>query len=213
MIHRYEFVCMEAHLRAGIAIYNAGYYHAAHDAWEEYWLDLPAGDDRDFLQGLIQFTAAVYHVQNENAEGARGLAESAREYLDGLGTEFRGVELDGARTYLGAVESSPLSAGNPAALTHEGKKLGLTDLGFGGTVVAAEVLAEELGYDQETVEQGIAYARTDLGDGEESSQFVTLIFDFVRDDDHRAMVARRLGEHVERRAQRESDVDGLFGGQ
>jgi hypothetical protein len=204
---------MEAHLRAGVAIYNAGYYHAAHDAWEEYWLDLPAGEDRDFLQGLIQFTAAVYHVRNGNAEGARGLAESAREYLDGLGTEFHGVELDGVRTYLGAVESAPLDSGNPAPLTHEGKKLALTDLGFDATAVAAGVLAEELGYDEETVERGIAYARADLDDGDESSQFVTFVFDFVRDEDHRPMVARRLGEHVQRRSRREGDVDGLFGGQ
>ena len=26
---------MDAHLRAGVAIYNAGHYHAAHDAWED----------------------------------------------------------------------------------------------------------------------------------------------------------------------------------
>ncbi|MFB6301121.1 MAG: DUF309 domain-containing protein, partial [Halobacteriales archaeon] len=52
---------MDAHLRAGIAIYNAGGYHAAHDAWEDHWLDLESGtDDERFLHGLIQFTAAVH---------------------------------------------------------------------------------------------------------------------------------------------------------
>ena len=33
---------MRNRLRAGVAIYNDGYYHAAHDAWEERWLDLEA---------------------------------------------------------------------------------------------------------------------------------------------------------------------------
>ncbi|NIS31883.1 MAG: DUF309 domain-containing protein, partial [Actinobacteria bacterium] len=58
---------MDAHLRAGIAIYNAGGYHAAHDAWEDHWLELEAGtDDERFLHGLIQFTAAVHHAQGAN---------------------------------------------------------------------------------------------------------------------------------------------------
>ena len=46
---------MDAHLRAGAAIYNTGEFHAAHDAWEELWLDMDDGPDRDLLQGLIQF--------------------------------------------------------------------------------------------------------------------------------------------------------------
>ncbi|MFC6725607.1 DUF309 domain-containing protein, partial [Halobium palmae] len=36
---------MDDALRAGVAIYNAGDYHAAHDAWEDVWLDLPEGTD------------------------------------------------------------------------------------------------------------------------------------------------------------------------
>jgi len=40
---------METHLRAGIAIFNAGGYHTAHNAWEEYWLDLdPARKREDY---------------------------------------------------------------------------------------------------------------------------------------------------------------------
>ena len=69
---------MREHLRAGIAVYNAGEYHAAHDAWEDYWLDLERGtDDERLLHGLIQFTAAVHHAEERNWEGAVGLAESA----------------------------------------------------------------------------------------------------------------------------------------
>ena len=76
---------MNAHLRAGVAVYNAGRFHAAHDAWEEYWLGLESGaDDERFLHGLIQFTAVVYHATEDNWSGAQGLAESAREYLADL---------------------------------------------------------------------------------------------------------------------------------
>jgi hypothetical protein len=79
---------MEAHLRAGVAIYNAGGYHAAHDAWEDRWLDLEAGtDDERFLHGLIQFTAAVHHGRHGNWAGLQGLAESGAGYLEGLAAD------------------------------------------------------------------------------------------------------------------------------
>ncbi len=71
--------CVRDHLRAGVAIYNAGAYRAAHGAWESKWLSLDrGGDDERFLHGLIQFTAAVHHARDGNDSGAVGLARSAR---------------------------------------------------------------------------------------------------------------------------------------
>ena len=35
---------MRDHLRAGIAVFNAGDFHDAHDAWEDRWLDLESGN-------------------------------------------------------------------------------------------------------------------------------------------------------------------------
>lgn len=98
---------MDAALRAGIAVYNADYYHAAHDAWEAEWLDCEAGDDERFLQGLIQFTAAVHHAANRNWDGAVGLCDSASDYLDGLPTAYRGTNVDDVRAYLVALGSDP----------------------------------------------------------------------------------------------------------
>ena len=203
---------MDAHLRAGIAIYNAGRYHAAHDAWEAHWLDMPPGDDRDFLQGLIQFTAAVHHTTTENWEGARGLAESAQTYLAGLGSVYQDVALDPIRRYLAALERDPerVGATPPPSIEYDGRATDLESLDLPATGVAATVLAEELGYDEATIEQAVAYAREDVAGGEETSPFVTLVFDFVRDDEHRPIVAQRLAEHVERRQHRESDVENLF---
>jgi hypothetical protein len=204
---------MDAHLRAGIAIYNAGGYHAAHDAWEDHWLDLESGtDDERFLHGLIQFTAAVFHARNRNWSGATGLAESGRAYLAGLGDEYRGVDVAGVRTALDALAHDPerIERARPLPLTHGGKAILPTDLGFESTAVAAEVLAEEHGYDEERIERAVEYARADLDSGKTESPFVTLVFDFVREPDRRGIVAQRLGEHVQRRAHRESDVEGLF---
>ena len=204
---------MDAHLRAGIAIYNAGGYHAAHDAWEAHWLDLESGtDDERFLHGLIQFTAAVFHAHNGNWSGATGLADSARGYLDGLGDTYRGVDVAGVRSYLGALVADPelIERRPPLALTLDGTRILPTDLDFESTAIAADVLAEEHGYDEAVIADAIDYARADLADGKSESPFVTFLFDFVRDDEHRGIIAQRLGQRVQRRRSREADVEGLF---
>jgi hypothetical protein len=204
---------MEAHLRAGVAIYNAGRYHAAHDAWEDHWLDLESGtEDERFLHGLIQFTAAVFHATNDNDSGATGLAESAVDYLSGLPADYRGVNVGDVREFLADLARDPrlVEQRQPPRLTHEGRAVEPAALDFEATTVAAEVLAEEDGYDEETLARAVEYARADLADDRSASPFVSLLFDFVREPDRRGVVARRLGEHVDRRRSREEDVDGLF---
>jgi len=203
---------MEPHLRAGIAIYNAGGYHAAHDAWEDRWLGLEEGDDERFLHGLIQFTAAVYHARNRNWSGATGLADSAREYLASLDSDYRGVNVGDVRTYLGVLGRDPelVERRRPLPLCYRGERLVPADLGFEATCVAADVLAEEEGYDEETIERAIEYARADRDSEGTGSPFVTFLFDFVREPDRRGIVVQRLSEHVQRRQSREEDVSGLF---
>jgi hypothetical protein len=204
---------MDAHLRAGIAIYNAGGYHAAHDAWEDHWLDLDNGtDDEQFLHGLIQFTAAVFHARNHNWSGATGLADSAVAYLAGLPAGYRDVNVAAVRRYLTTLEADPafIERRHPLELTHDGTPLALTDLRFDATVVAAELLAEERGYDEDLIASARSYARVDIDDEVTSSPFVTLLFDFVREPEDRPIIVQRLSEHVQRRESRESDVSGLF---
>jgi len=204
---------MDVHLRAGIGIYNAGRYHAAHDAWEAHWLELESGtDDERFLHGLIQFTAAVHHARNRNWSGATGLANSAREYLTGLPATYRSVNVGAVRGYLDALGNDPelIERRQPLALTHDGTELGLSELGFEATCVAARVLAEGSGYDEALVETAVEYARADLEDEVASSAFVALLFDFVREPDDREIILQRLREHTERRRSRDEDVAGLF---
>jgi hypothetical protein len=201
---------MDAALRAGIALYDDGHHHAAHDAWEPTWLELERGsDDERFLHGLIQFTAVVYHARNRNWSGATKLARSAGEYLAGLPDEFRGVNVAAVRRWLAVFAADPerVERHRPLSLTHEGEPLSLTGLDFESTAVAAEVLAEELGYDEAVVADAVGYAREELDTAE--SRFLALVFDFVGDE-RRALVYDRLRRHVERRRQRDSDVEGLF---
>lgn len=203
---------MDSHLRAGVAIYNGGNFHAAHDAWEDYWLDLDAGDDERFLHGLIQFTAAVHHATRRNWTGATGLTDSAREYLAPLPTEYRGVNVGDVQDYLAALRADPecIERAPALSLTIEGEKLMLSDLDFEASAVVAEVFVEEDEYNESVLKRAVDYAREDLDAGRETSPFVTLVFDFARDAENRGIIYQRLTEHAERREARERDVEGLF---
>ncbi|WP_207586802.1 DUF309 domain-containing protein [Halomontanus rarus] len=204
---------MRDSLRAGIAIYNAGYYHAAHDAWEARWLECESGTpDERLLHGLIQFTAAVYHARNGNWEGAVGLAASAGDYLAGLPADSRDVALEPIQGFLETLATDPevIERRPPQPVAHEGTVPGLEELSLSATTIAAPILAEDLGFDEEPIERAIEYAEVDLEAGRDDSRFVSLVFDFVREEDHRGIVYQRLTGHVERRAAKERDVDGLF---
>ena len=203
---------MDAHLRAGVAIYNAGRFHAAHDAWEDHWLELDSGTaDEQFLHGLIQFTAVVHHASDENWSGAQGLAESASDYLDGLPADYRGVNLDDVRPFLARVadDPQPVDWDAPPKLTHEGTGLDYDDLDFEATVVAADVLAEADGFDESVIEDAVDYARREFDERGEG-RFVGQLFAFVREIDQRPFVFAHLETHVERERQKDDDVAGLF---
>jgi predicted metal-dependent hydrolase len=205
---------MESPLRAGVAVYNAGRHHAAHDAWEDHWLDLERGsDDERLLHGLIQFTAAVHHARGRNWKGATGLAASAREYLADLPAEYRDVNVGDVREYLAVLAADPavIERRRPPALRVEGQALALADLDVDAALLAAQILAADLDvYDETVVSRAVEYAREDLTAGEEASKFLTFLLDFVRDAENRGIIYQRLDQHVERRRSKQRDVEGLF---
>ncbi|AUV83847.1 DUF309 domain-containing protein [Salinigranum rubrum] len=202
---------MRASLTAGITVYNAGEHHAAHDAWEATWLELESGtDDERFLHGLIQFTAVVYHGRRRNWSGARKLARSAGEYLDGLAADYREVDLTTVRTYLARIAADPEYAerARPPALHHAGREPTAADLSLDALGVAADVVAEEYGFDEDVLARAVGYAREE--ERTARSQFRALVVDFVREAERRGLVYDRLRDHVQRRRREETDVEGLF---
>lgn len=202
---------MDRALRVGIALYNAGHYHAAHDAWEPVWLDLHDGDDERLLHGLIQYTAAIHHARTRNWAGATGLAASAREYLSGLPASYRGVDLAPIRRTLRTLADDPewIERARPPLLTHRGESVSPADLDTEESLVAAPILASAGGYDAALVERACGYAREALETGK-SDPFLALCTDFVREPTHRDLVYGRLSDRVSRRRSRERDVEGLF---
>ena len=210
-------VPLDARLRAGAAVFNAGHYHAAHDAWEPPYRTA-TGEERDFLQGLIQYAAATHHAMDGNREGAQGLAERALGYLDGV--DSRGLNLEPVRAWLRDCRDDfdAVTGRTPPSLERHGDRLSLSELSYPAAAVAAPLVAEATGHDAAVIDVGASYALADLADDEVGSPFVTFVLDFLvggeraADDDgtRRDIVVQRLRSHVERRRAREDDVTGLF---
>lgn len=78
---------------AGIDLYNAGEFHAAHDAWEERWRDDCGPQEKLFLQALIQSAVIFHHIEIGRRGAARRMYGMAREKFTRLGEE-RFMSLD-----------------------------------------------------------------------------------------------------------------------
>lgn len=217
-------VDVRANVRAGVALFNDGYYHAAHDPLEAAWLESDRDDvDGRFLQGLVQLTAAVHHARGRNWAGCVGLAESAREYLEDVPDAYGGVDVVLVRRVLGTLASDPevVERRPMPALAVDGERVTRDRLDFDAVVLAAEALAEERGLDESVVERAAAYAREDrereatVGEPaaagrNQAAKLERFLVDFATADDDYEVVYSRLRDHVDRRDHRASDVDGLF---
>ncbi len=101
----------------GCDLYNAGYLWEAHEAWEDIWH--PSKHDviqADFLQGLIQCSAASLKIPMEQPGGLVKLAENGTTRLEGVmrseGPIYMGLDLaafiDAFRDFANSSPASPL---------------------------------------------------------------------------------------------------------
>src|SRR6187397_132925 len=70
---------------AGIDLYNAGEFHAAHDAWEERWMGEVGPEEKLFLQAMIQSAVAFYHLEIGRPGAARRMYQMVSEKFAKLG--------------------------------------------------------------------------------------------------------------------------------
>ena len=71
-------------LEEGRALFNAGRFFEAHEAWEEAWR-VETGPPRLLLQGLIQIAAGFLKAGQGRAAGAVRLLESGVRKMDEAG--------------------------------------------------------------------------------------------------------------------------------
>ena len=198
---------LDSAVQAGVAIFNAGGHHEAHDAWEERWLTLDRGiDDERFLHGLIQYTAAVYHATRGNDAGAVGLGRRARGYLAGFPATYRRVAIRPLHHRLAAISVDPGIVGRRgvAPIQYEGQPIGVTDLDWPAIAIAARVLADAMDqWDERTLQSACERAGSD-------DRFRSLVRDFVVERKHRQLIYDRLVAHLDRERAIDDDVAELF---
>jgi predicted metal-dependent hydrolase len=78
-------------IEKGVALFNDHQFWHAHEAWEEIWLGA-AGEEKVFLQGLIQLAAAYHHVQRGTFRGGVRLFDAAVRKLERFANGYGGVD-------------------------------------------------------------------------------------------------------------------------
>jgi len=94
----------------GLEEFRAGRFFEAHEEWERLW-KAASGEDRRFLQGLIQLAAALVHLERGRTAPAMRLFRLSREKLDPFPDGHGGLALDRIRAVIDAA-----SAGEPRTL-------------------------------------------------------------------------------------------------
>ncbi len=99
---------------AGIDLYNAGEFHAAHDAWEDRWMGEVGRDEKLFLQAMIQSAVAFHHLQISRPGAARQMYLRAKEKFERLGKGvFMSLDIEHYQAQLDAALSWLLTAPDP----------------------------------------------------------------------------------------------------
>ena len=79
--------------REGLRLFNEHEFFACHDVLEELWTET-LGPEREFYQGLIQASVALFHFGEGNLGGARRLYESCTRYLEPYRPRYLGMDLE-----------------------------------------------------------------------------------------------------------------------
>jgi|GEM_PF-2350913 predicted metal-dependent hydrolase len=88
-----------SHFAFGVQLFNQRKFFEAHEIWEKIWRSAE-GDDKLFLQGMIQAAAALIHTTSRNRRGAFSLYEKCCMKLKRLPAVWMKVDLERFRADL-----------------------------------------------------------------------------------------------------------------
>ena len=117
--------------RKGIEHFNAGDYFEAHEELEDGWNE-DKGDGRDLYRAILQVAVAYLQIERGNYAGAVKMFLRARQWLDPLPDQCRGVNIaqlrqDAEAVYQQILELGPENIGQfdrrsfPPVLTADGQ--------------------------------------------------------------------------------------------
>lgn len=77
----------------GVVQFNQRQFYACHDTLEAVWLDAPESD-KTFYQGILQVAVALYHLSNQNWQGAVILMGEGVKRLSNYERDEFGINLE-----------------------------------------------------------------------------------------------------------------------
>jgi hypothetical protein len=102
----------------GIDLYNAGEFHAAHDAWEDRWRDDAGPSEKLFLQAMIQSAVIFHHLEIGRRGAAREMYRRATEKFARLKQKrFMSLDVEDYQAQLEHALSWLMSGPDPRELT------------------------------------------------------------------------------------------------
>jgi len=107
----------------GVDLYNHGFLWEAHEAWESLWHRAKHdAEQADFLQGLIQCSAASLKIPMEQPDGLRKLTDAGTKRLESVaeraGPSFMGLDMwDFIHEFRAFAASEPASADERPRIT------------------------------------------------------------------------------------------------
>ncbi|MDQ3134329.1 MAG: DUF309 domain-containing protein [Acidobacteriota bacterium] len=103
---------------AGIDLYNAGEFHAAHDAWEERWMDDVGPREKLFLQAMIQSAVVFHHLEIGRPGAAREMYRRVKEKFARLGLpRYMSLDLEDYQSQLERALGWLAGAADPRTVT------------------------------------------------------------------------------------------------
>jgi uncharacterized protein len=86
---------------AGVRLFNAHAFFAAHEALEDAWR-AATGDEKRFLQALTQLAVALHHFSTGNRAGARSVLDRATRTLQAYPAAYLAIDVARLRGELAA---------------------------------------------------------------------------------------------------------------
>lgn len=69
-------------IKEGVRLFNQQKYWECHEELEHHWLEDRGDNARYVYWAIIQVAASMYHVRNQNKEGAFGLLKKAKAKIE-----------------------------------------------------------------------------------------------------------------------------------
>ncbi len=96
----------------GVRLFNQGHFFETHEVWEEVWKAAAAGE-RDFYQGMVHLTVALYQARRANWQASHSQLRRAAKRLARFEPLHGSLDVQGLWTAV-AEAVAQLEAGSPA---------------------------------------------------------------------------------------------------